>query len=672
MAASIKDQVFGLNAVFFALNIALLFVEIKCHQRPEMYVSEFQQNEPDFHRRFIDKGRQNLQKQNSVFRKNNIGNKNLGNDFRTNGGLKDGEVVVYEPGQPALSFDIWELNGKLEFPENPIFLNKSVIMHVFDPDSAFLECLWTSDEGLSPLFEDVSKNTVYIFVPKRADVNDKYGAVWMQNRLKALAATYKVAAAEDVMKRFVFSVLPFYKLGSWIPAMLRQWQCVDHLCGLDQAVIQTNTTPYPRVIKRLNARYDWLPSPESVFGNKTLPLVQAGDGCKTTTSVNMSVALVSSQGCSVFDKLSNMYKSGAKAVVIYADRGTPVQEITCKGEECTADISIPAVSVEWTDVFISNATMNITFQNTPSENFFAAIDRSGNLAEVGWFLFPSMRFLNWQSQWFDYKADLQSQLSLPQIKAEVFHEKTMQGHDGVVVNYTLPNLHDMMLYKKIQLDVSLSCPGTKDTSCAHWDRIMTLFVCCDQTSPLCGMELGRWITPFRRRIGHWLTDISPLLPLLGEGQCTFTMKTDWYAMPWNPSLNILFSEKREQGDVYPAEAFILYQPGATFNRSYNSNFKPYNFTVPKDVLKVEIYAVITGHGSDENGCGEFCVTSHHFDVNGHVSNIMFSEAGTPFGCAEQVLTGVEPNEHGTWLYGRNGWCDGRNVFPVGNRHYKLP
>ena len=37
--------------------------------------------------------------------------------------------------------------------------------------------------------------------------------------------------------------------------------------------------------------------------------------------------------------------------------------------------------------------------------------------------------------------------------------------------------------------------------------------------------------------------------------------------------------------------------------------------------------MITGHGSDENGCGEFCVTSHHFSVNGHVNNITFSEAG---------------------------------------------
>ena len=42
---------------------------------------------------------------------------------------------------------------------------------------------------------------------------------------------------------------------------------------------------------------------------------------------------------------------------------------------------------------------------------------------------------------------------------------------------------------------------------------------------------------------------------------------------------------------------------------------------------MKIYAVITGHGSDENGCGEFCVTSHHFVVNKHINNITFSEAG---------------------------------------------
>ena len=36
---------------------------------------------------------------------------------------------------------------------------------------------------------------------------------------------------------------------------------------------------------------------------------------------------------------------------------------------------------------------------------------------------------------------------------------------------------------------------------------------------------------------------------------------------------------------------------------------------------------ITGHGSDEHGCGEFCVTSHHFVVNGKWNNVTFDNPG---------------------------------------------
>ena len=43
--------------------------------------------------------------------------------------------------------------------------------------------------------------------------------------------------------------------------------------------------------------------------------------------------------------------------------------------------------------------------------------------------------------------------------------------------------------------------------------------------------------------------------------------------------------------------------------------------------------------------------------------IYFCVLGSPLGCADQVLQGSEPNEHGTWLYGRDGWCDGQNVRP---------
>uniref|UniRef100_H2YWF0 Peptide-N-glycosidase F C-terminal domain-containing protein n=1 Tax=Ciona savignyi TaxID=51511 RepID=H2YWF0_CIOSA len=44
-------------------------------------------------------------------------------------------------------------------------------------------------------------------------------------------------------------------------------------------------------------------------------------------------------------------------------------------------------------------------------------------------------------------------------------------------------------------------------------------------------------------------------------------------------------------------------------------------------------------------------------------DVTFNNAGTPLGCANRVPDGVVPNEHGTWLYGRDGWCDGLQVDP---------
>lgn len=58
------------------------------------------------------------------------------------------------------------------------------------------------------------------------------------------------------------------------------------------------------ILERLDARYDWLPSPESIFPNKTtVALIDAGTGCLPSPSVNGSVALVYSPDCSFFTKV---------------------------------------------------------------------------------------------------------------------------------------------------------------------------------------------------------------------------------------------------------------------------------------------------------------------------------------------------------------------------------
>ena len=51
---------------------------------------------------------------------------------------------------------------------------------------------------------------------------------------------------------------------------------------------------------------------------------------------------------------------------------------------------------------------------------------------------------------------------------------------------------------------------------------------------------------------------------------------------------------------------------------------PLPFRIPAETERVKLVATISGHGSDNNGCAEFCVTSHHFIVNGHSNDRVFS------------------------------------------------
>ena len=97
-------------------------------------------------------------------------------------------------------------------------------------------------------------------------------------------------------------------------------------------------------------------------------------------------------------------------------------------------------------------------------------------------------------------------------------------------------------------------------------------------------------------------------------------------------------------------------------RGYNAN-RTLAFSAPAGATKVVLEALVTGHGD----C-EMAPTAHHWYFNGKVAQAdeyqaAFLGAGTMWGCSDQVLGGSEPNEHGTWNYGRDGWCDGEAVRP---------
>ncbi|XP_076868448.1 uncharacterized protein LOC143519176 [Brachyhypopomus gauderio] len=568
-------------------------------------------------------------------------------------------LAGFEPGDLAQDFRVKTLSGEFVYPleRNP---NASVIIHAFTNKSAFLECLWTSNTSLSDLvtYLPVSAEVLVLSLDDSAHLD----AVWMREQVYR-AATFR---GKEILSRLHFSPIPVYALGNWIPRVLYSWGCGGHNCGLAQVAFTSPEWTVPLVAKRLTARYDWL---KGRWEPKSYSLADAGDGCEPRTAVAGAVAWVSEHGCSFYTKIKTMADSKAVGVLVYASPGNPIQDMNCKEEECETTLNIPAAMIHIQPAVVQALLMqkqvNVSFQVTPSPNFFIAINQQGALAEMGWFLYPSFRFLSWQAEWFDFAEDLAGRLERPAAVVSVLDDVLMQGKAGAQATVQLPTaLQD---YDTLELDAALSCPGRRDETCAHWDHTVQLLVCCDRFGPYCGLELGRWITAFRRGTGRWLTDVSPLLPLLSNDRCALTMKTVPWAMPWMASLNLRFSHSNRSGNssetLYPFMLTPLYN-GGTFDRDYNTRFQEIKFTIPVSAKKVELYAVITGHGSDENGCGEFCITSHYFLVNNMYNNSQtFESAGSALGCALRVGEGAVPNEHGTWLYGRGGWCDGLQVNP---------
>ena len=67
----------------------------------------------------------------------------------------------------------------------------------------------------------------------------------------------------------------------------------------------------------------------------------------------------------------------------------------------------------------------------------------------------------------------------------------------------------------MRLDFALGCAGNMDRDCSVWDRIISLSARCAAAGVVYqpGIEVGRWINPFQRRGGRWLT-YAPLAAAL--------------------------------------------------------------------------------------------------------------------------------------------------------------
>lgn len=235
-------------------------------------------------------------------------------------------------------------------------------------------------------------------------------------------------------------------------------------------------------------------------------------------------------------------------------------------------------------------------------------------------------------------------------------------------------------YDTLEVDLSLECPEHRNANCGAWDYLSHLRLCAPRPPPAdggtgllpdggtdwdCSVELARWITPYWRE-GRWVTDISAQLPVLAANPSPHLR---WTANgQWDPrrteyvvSLALRFSQ-RARGQR-PVETVPLWR-GGRLDQAYDAARAPLDVPIPADAKKVELVTLITGHGGNAPyNCNEFCNHEHLFTVNGVLHRRSFPEATQPSTCVERVSEGVVPNQHGTWYFGRGGWCPGQDVAP---------
>jgi hypothetical protein len=304
-------------------------------------------------------------------------------------------------------------------------------------------------------------------------------------------------------------------------------------------------------------------------------------------------------------------------------------------------------------------------QMVKKHGYFAfAIDRLQRLREAGMLsgigTAAELQYLVYEARLFNFEFEreggLQDEKNVKIIS--LFSGDMFSGSRTVEVE--LPDENGLNEFDNMETDLFMGCKDMTDTNCGDWDYLANLYLCDIDNPEKCDTEIARWVTAYHRQ-GRWVTDITPAISLLGKGGKR-KFRYDASGQTYVVDLKLRFSTTGK--GMRPSEAMFLWS-GGKFDLNYNPSKQPVKFTVPADVKKVDIFAIISGHGWgwDTANCAEFCNHTHHFSVNGKEHVKTHAQAGTQYGCANQVKDGVVPNQYGTWPLGRGGWCPGLDVKP---------
>lgn len=227
----------------------------------------------------------------------------------------------------------------------------------------------------------------------------------------------------------------------------------------------------------------------------------------------------------------------------------------------------------------------------------------------------------------------------------------------------LPDAATMAGFDRMQFVVESNCGPDSYADCGHWDYEAFVHLCADETCMTGANEVLRWITPYSRPGTHqWVFEATPLLGLLAQGGThyfQFGMRWNMNPATWNMRIR-LWNEGRGEASKTVLPAFV---GNEGFTDTYN-DWPTFEFTPPPATTRVELVALISGHGQDEGNCAEWCNHQHEFTVNGGLPHLReFPGEVVNQRCGAAASEGVIPGQWGNWTPGRAGWCPGQAVQP---------
>jgi len=251
----------------------------------------------------------------------------------------------------------------------------------------------------------------------------------------------------------------------------------------------------------------------------------------------------------------------------------------------------------------------------------------------------------------------------------------VQAQHGLQLNY-YNNFDTAVLfpsgnvtYRKVIMVFTLGkyhCPAGSQY-CGDWDYTIQNFLMTKTDT----FELARLITPYANASyprtnwawqQHYYFDVTDYYPLLKDS-AAIRLLYSGYSGGFTADIKFAFIEGTPPRNVL--EVKKLWNGSFAYGNSgdpINNHLLTVTTLAPTGSQFAEMKFTATGHGSDANGCGEFCSKYYQVFANGKFTqqtNLWRNDCGS---------NELYP-QSGTWIYNRANWCPGSLIAP--NIH-KIP